>query len=394
MSEKEKFFYGGQAVLEGVMMRSKTAYATAVRRLDKSIIIGTRELNTLGQRYAWARWPFIRGNVGMIDSLTMGLESLNFSGNVALEDEAREAEKKRDAALASGDTETADDAAKAAAEAEAQKAKNQQSLGEKALWLTMLPAMAIGIGLFVLLPAWAVDWFMGAEEVAVSAAFGEVVQRNLLEGFLRLLAIIGYILAISLIPYIKRVFQYHGAEHATINTYEHTGGVSVASVLRNSQLDPRCGSAFILVVIVIKIFANVFLGWPALWLRLLLRLLVLAPIAGIAYEIIRLAGKHRGTILEKVLAGPGLAMQLLTTRKPDEDQVEVAIYALATVAPDVNLPEDFEKPEMVKIGRAGQIIREEEPPQTLEAGDEAEEPAAIPGEESTDEPADETSHLA
>lgn len=361
MSDKEKFFYGGQAVLEGVMMRSRTAYATAVRRLDSSVIIGTRELNTLGQRYAWARWPFVRGNVGLLDSLTMGLESLNFSGNVALEDEAQEARKKYEATLASDAEDGLDEEAKARAAEAAEKAEKEQSLGEKALWLTMLPAMALGIGLFVLLPAWAVDWFMGAEEVAVSADFGEVVARNLLEGGLRLLAIIGYILAISLIPYIRRVFEYHGAEHATINTYERTGKVSVAGVMEDSPLHPRCGSAFILVVIVLKIFANCFLGWPELWLRLLLRIAVLAPIAGIAYEIIRLAGRHRGTLLEKVLAGPGLLMQMLTTRKAQEDQVEIAIYALATVAPDVDLPEGFAEPEMVKIGRAGQIVRNEEP---------------------------------
>ncbi len=352
MSENEKHFYGGQAVLEGVMMRSKTAYATAVRRLDESVIIGTRKLNTLGQRYAWARWPFIRGNVSLVDSLTMGLESLNFSGNVALEDEAKQLQEEREAEL-----DPADEQARKIAAEEAEK---HQSLGEKAIWLTMIPAMALGIGLFVLLPAWAVDWFMGPEAAAFADQLGEVFLRNLLEGGLRLLAIIGYILAISFIPYVRRVFEYHGAEHATINAYEETGHVDVQSVMDNSPLHPRCGSAFILVVIVIKIFANVFVGWPVLWLRLLLRLALLVPIAGIAYEIIRWAGRHRGTVLEKVLAGPGLLMQLLTTRQPEPDQVEIAIYALATVAPEVDLPGDFAEPEMVRIGKAGQIVRDDQ----------------------------------
>ena len=363
MGEQEKHFYGGQAVLEGVMMRSKTDYATAVRRLDESVVVGTRELNTLGQRYGWANWPFVRGNISLVDSFTMGLETLNFSGNVALEDEAKQAREEAEAEL-----DPADEQARKVAAAEAQK---QQSIGEKALWLTMLPAMAIGIGLFVLLPAWAVDWFMGAEPATFSDDFREVFLRNLLEGGLRLTAIIGYILLISLIPYIKRVFQYHGAEHATINAYETTGKINVQSVLEHSPLHPRCGSAFILVVIVVKIFANCFLGWPELWLRLLLRLAVLAPIAGIAYEVIRWAGRHRGTILEKLLAGPGLLMQMLTTRKPDPDQVEIAIYALAAVAPEVDLPEGFKEPEWVKVGRAGQIIRDEEPPAPDEVEDEA-----------------------
>ena len=349
MSEKEKHFYGGQAVLEGVMMRSKTEYATAVRRIDGSVIIGQRDLDTWGQRFSWAKWPLVRGNVALVDSLTMGLESLTFSGNVALEDEAQDRQPDHELSDAEKQTREVD-----AADAE------EQTLGEKALWLTMIPAMALGIGLFVLLPAWAVDWFMGGEAVSLTGDFGEVLVRNLFEGGLRLLAIIGYIAVISLMSYVRRVFEYHGAEHATINTFEETGEVSVQSALDHSPLHPRCGTAFILVVIVMKIIVGCFLGWPALWLRLLLRLAILLPVAGIAYEIIRYAGRHRGSWLEKVLAGPGLLMQKLTTRQPDAEQVEIAIYALASVAPEVDLPEGLEEPECVKVGRGGRIIRDEE----------------------------------
>lgn len=350
MSESEKHFYGGQAVLEGVMMRSKTEYATAVRRIDGSVIVGRRALNTWTERFAWARWPLLRGNVALIDSLTMGLESLTFSGNVALEDEAQHREPDRPQSEAEQQTREV-----AAADAKS------ESLGEKALWLTMIPAMALGIGLFVLLPAWAVDWFMGAAEASVTADFNEVLVRNIFEGGLRLLAIVGYIAAISLIPYVRRVFEYHGAEHATINAFEDTGEVGVRAALDHSPLHPRCGTAFLLVVILVKIVVGCFLGWPTLWLRLLLRLAVLPPIAGIAYEVIRYAGRHRGSWLEKVLAGPGLVMQKLTTRTPDEEQVQIAIYALASVAPEVDLPEDFEEPEVVGIGRGGEIIRAREP---------------------------------
>ncbi len=350
MSEKEeKQFYGGQAVLEGVMMRSKTEYATAVRRIDGSVIVGKRDLDTWGQRYRWAKWPLVRGNVALVDSLTMGLESLTFSGNVALEDEAQE--RQTDHEQSDAERQTREIAAHDAEE---------QSLGEKALWLTMLPAMALGIGLFVLLPAWAVDWFMGSAEISLTGDFNQVLIRNLLEGGLRLLAIVGYIAAISLMSYVRRVFEYHGAEHATINAFEDTGKASVEEALRHSPLHPRCGTAFILVVIVMKIIVGCFLGWPVLWLRLLLRLAILIPVAGIAYEIIHFAGRHRGSWLEKILAGPGLLMQKLTTRQPDEEQVEIAIYALAAVAPEVDLPEGFEEPERVMIGRGGEIVRETE----------------------------------
>lgn len=377
MSEEQKHFYGGQAVLEGVMMRSKTAYATAVRRIDGSVIVGRRALNTLSQRYGWAKWPLVRGNVALLDSLTMGLESLNFSGNVALEDEAqgRAAEHEQSAGerqarqIAAADAESREPR-------DAEKSK-PESLGETTLWLTMLPAMAIGIGLFVLLPAWAVDWFMGAEQATVGGAFGEVFVRNLFEGGIRLLVILGYISGISLIPYVRRVFEYHGAEHATINAFEETGEVTVETALAHSPLHPRCGTAFLLVVILVKIIVNCFLGWPALWLRLLLRLATLIPIAGIAYEVIHWAGRHRGSVLSRVLAGPGLLMQKLTTRQPDREQVEVAIYALAEVAPEVELPEGFEEPERVSIGRGGQIVRDTEP-QDAEASTAQAEPAEAP----------------
>lgn len=349
------------------MMRSKAAYATAVRRVDGSIVVGTRALNTLTQRYRWARWPLVRGNVALVDSLTMGLESLNFSGNVALEDEAQQRAADHD--LTAGERQ-----ARQVAAAEAQAQGNQaQSLGEKALWLTVLPAMAIGIGLFVLLPAWAVDWFMGGREVTVTAAFGEVFVRNLVEGGIRLLVIVAYIEGISLIPYVRRVFEFHGAEHATINAFEDTGRVSVQEAVEHSPLHPRCGTAFLLVVVAVKIVVNCFLGWPTLWLRLLLRLAVLPPIAGIAYEVIHWAGRHRGGALELILAGPGLLMQKLTTRRPEPDQVEVAIYALATVAPEVDLPPGFEEPERVTIGRGGQIVRDQEPPEPGELQREHEE---------------------
>ncbi|MFW6438297.1 MAG: DUF1385 domain-containing protein, partial [Armatimonadota bacterium] len=146
--------------------------------------------------------------------------------------------------------------------------------------------------------------------------------------------------------------------HSTINTFEDTGDVSVRGALDHSPLHPRCGTAFILVVILMKIIVGSFLGWPELWLRLLLRLAILIPVAGVAYEIIRFAGKHRGSWLERILAGPGLLMQKLTTRQPDQEQIEIAIYALASVAPEVDLPAGLEEPERVKIGRGGEIVRE------------------------------------
>jgi uncharacterized protein YqhQ len=348
MSE-EKHFYGGQAVLEGVMMRSKTAYATAVRRLDGSIIVGARALNTFGQRHRWARWPFVRGNVALLDSLTLGIESLTFSGNVALEDEAQQREP--DHPLSEEEKQTHE-----VAVAETRT----ETLGEKALWLTMIPAMALGVGLFVILPMLVVNWALGGTPDQ-NTELGRTITLNLVEGGLRLLVILGYISAISLIAYVRRVFEYHGAEHATINTFEDTGSVDVDAALEYSPLHPRCGTAFLLVVVVVKIIIGAFLGWHAPWKLALLRLAMLPPVAGIAYEIISLAGRHRHSWAARILAAPGMLMQKLTTRQPDREQVEVAIYALAAVAPEVDLPEGFAEPERVAIGRGGEILRETPP---------------------------------
>lgn len=357
MSEEHTHFYGGQAVLEGVMMRSQDAYATAVRRLDGSVIVGRRALRTLGQRFAWAKWPFVRGNVALIDSFTLGYESLMFSGNVALEDEAQHRAPDH----------VPTPAEEQLHEAAVAEARGGGSMGEHALWMSMIPAVALGIGLFVLLPSWAVDWLMGGEQATVSGALGDVLVRNLVEAGLRLIAILGYIGGISFIPYIRRVFEYHGAEHATINAYEDTGQVSVAAGIAHSPLHPRCGTAFLLVVILVKMVLGIFLGWPVWWLRGLLRLALLPPVAGIAYEIIRYAGRHRTSLFATVLAAPGLLMQKLTTRQPAPDQLEIAIYALAEVAPDVSLPEGFPEPERVQIGRGGAIVRTPAPEPDAEA---------------------------
>jgi len=348
-------FYGGQAVLEGVMMRSKTAYATAVRRMDGSIVVGRKNISTLAQRWSWARWPLVRGNFTLIDSFALGMESLTFSGNIAIEDEERD-----DAAKAAAEAETAPPAAADDANVAPiadHKPEKSGGMSGAMLWLTLVPAMALGIGLFVLLPAWSVDWVLGGEELAVDTAnFGEIVVRNLVEGGIRLALILGYMAGIALIPQIRRVFQYHGAEHQTINAFEAGRGVTVATAVAASPLHPRCGTAFILVVIVLKIFLNCFLGWPSLWLRLALRLAILPPIAGLGYEVIYYAGRHRDGLLARTLAWPGLLLQRLTTRKPDPDQIEVGIYALAAVAPEVDLPEGLTPAPEVGIGKSGQVV--------------------------------------
>ncbi len=317
-AEKDDHHYGGQAVLEGVMLRGKDDYAVAVRRQDGQVVLLHEPLPAYANEGSWLRWPLIRGNYALYEAFSLGMKALQFSANVAMQEEQE----------------------KAAAEAEPAADEQPGMLSRILMTLTIAVSLALGLGLFVLLPAWAVDLLPGSETLSPTA-------KNVIEGGARLLVIVGYILGISLMPYVRRVFEYHGAEHATINCQELGGSVTVADCLRFSPLHPRCGTAFILLVIVVKIIVNSFLGWPELWLRLGLRLAVLPPIAAISYEILRYAGRHRDSVLAKVLAYPGLMLQRLTTRPPDEQQIETAVYALAALAPDVSLPADCPAPRRV-----------------------------------------------
>jgi uncharacterized protein YqhQ len=340
MSQHEHF-YGGQAVIEGVMMRGIDRYAVAVRRQDGQIVIGRKQIPA---SVGWRRWPIVRGCIGLIESFTLGMGALQFSADVAMEEE-------NEKLLAAAQADSAPD------DPPAKPAKDKQGGGVAAILTSLTTVVAIGLGLFlfVLLPTWIAGFAFGPPPVRdMQFAFpsGDNILRNLVEGLIRLAVLVAYIAVISLVPYVKRVFQYHGAEHATINCYEAGEDVVVGNCARYSPLHPRCGTAFLLVVIVVKIIINCFLPWyPEVWLRSIVRLGTLIPVAGLAYEIIRWSGRHRHSLLSRLLAGPGLLLQLLTTRKADEKQLETALYALAAVADEVSLPADFAPPmREVEIG--------------------------------------------
>ncbi len=318
MADKDEHHYGGQAVIEGVMLRGKQHYAVAVRRTDGQIVLLREPLTGYAGEGSWLHWPLIRGNYALYESLSLGLKSLQFSADVAMQEEQEK--------MAPAD--------------ETDTTKQPGLVSRIMTVLTMGASLALGIGLFVLLPAWVVDWLPGSP--AMSA-----VTKNVIEGGIRLLVIVGYILGITLMPYVRRVFEYHGAEHTTINCYESGEQVTPENCARFSPLHPRCGTAFLLVVIVVKIIVNSFLGWPDIWLRLGLRLAVLPPIAAISYEILRYAGKHRDSVIARAMSFPGMMLQKLTTRRPDQQQIETAIYALAALAPDVSVPAHWPAPRLV-----------------------------------------------
>ena len=295
---------GGQAVLEGVMMRNQRQIAISVRKADGSI--QTKKYVTK-PKGAWAKWPFIRGVFAFVDSLIIGTGTLMYSAEV-LEDDAGEVEEK-------GKLET----------------WIENKFGGKAaynfmIWTSVLISLVFTIGVFIILPTVAVNWTKKVTENAIIL--------NLIEGVLRIAIFILYVAVISKMQDIKRVFQYHGAEHKSIACYESGDELTPANAKKHTRFHPRCGTSFLFVMlalgIVIGVLLRVFLPQRIIDNHLLytgIRLLVLPLVVGIGFEYIMFAGKH-DNVLTRILSAPGLWFQRITTREPDESQLEVAITAL------------------------------------------------------------------
>jgi uncharacterized protein YqhQ len=282
---------GGQAVLEGVMMRGPSAWSVAVRKPDGEIAEVNRPISSFLLKHRWARIPVVRGVFALGESLAIGFRALAISANYAAQEEGEDGE----------DVQT------------------ELSRGQ------LLFAFGIAIGFALLLfkvsPALITNW------LPIESTGWFVV----VEGLLRVTIFILYLVLVGLMPDLKRVFQYHAAEHKAINAYEAGDPLEPEAVQRHSLIHVRCGTAFLLYVMVIAIFVFAFVGQPGWFWLIASRILLLPVIAGIAYEVIRFAGKHpRNPVLRTILA-PGLWLQRLTTRSPSLDQIEVSIRALREV---------------------------------------------------------------
>lgn len=286
----KKLSVGGQAVIEGVMMRGPGKIAVAVRKSNGEITVDLKPAGSISDRYPILKKPFLRGVVSLVESLGYGMKALSFSAQV------------------SGDEED-----------------GEESMSSLEMAGTMAVSIGLAVLLFVVLPT-------GAMKLLQNQGVGPMVL-NLCEGLMRLAIFLLYIWGISRQKDIQRVFQYHGAEHKTIYTYEHGLPLRVENVRPFSTLHPRCGTNFLMIVMLIGIFIFAFLGWPSLWERILSRILLMPVVAGISYEIIRFAGKHMDKAWVRAAILPGLALQKLTTRQPDDDQIEVAIASLKAVLP-------------------------------------------------------------
>jgi uncharacterized protein YqhQ len=280
---------GGQAVIEGVMMRAPASIVIAVRKPDDNIVIRREKLTPLKERFLPFKWPILRGVAVLIESLVWGMKALTYSANQAVEADDEEGPPKE--------------------------------MGGFTIAITMMVSFALGIGLFVILP----------ERLANLVSERSIIF-NAADGALRLTIFLAYILIISRSKYISRVFEYHGAEHKSIHAYEAGEELTEENALKFSPQHPRCGTAFLMTVMVVGILVfSIFGKPPSILVRIGTRLLLLPFIAGISYEIIKLTSKKQDNRFVKLIMLPGLWLQRLTTKEPSRDQIQVALRSLKEV---------------------------------------------------------------
>lgn len=293
---------GGQAVIEGVMMKGPRDIAIAVRSPDNEIIVKKEPIEGIITKYKLNKIPFLRGGLALIDSMVLGIKSLNYAVDIAMPEENTDEEPGKFEVFL------------------------QNIFGDKLTdvitYFSVFIALLISVGVFILGPT------------LLAGTLKEIVPNiailNLIEGVLRLILFIAYIFIISKMEDIRRVFQYHGAEHKTIYCYENEEDLTVENVKKYSTLHPRCGTSFLFIVMMVSMILFSMIEWKDPISRMLIRLALLPVVAGISYEIIRIAGKSQSVFMN-IVSYPGMMMQKLTTKEPDDSQIEVAIEALKNV---------------------------------------------------------------
>lgn len=281
---------GGQAVIEGVMMKNQKEYSVAVRKPDGEIEVTKKACHSLRDKSKIANWPIIRGVVTFVESLSTGMKTLNYSASFYEEEEEKE--------------------------------KNSEAKESLLMGLVMMVAILLAVGIFVVVP------FLISE--ALQRPIPSPQLRGLIEGIIRVALFVAYVKLISLMEDIKRVFMYHGAEHKSINCVENGQELTVENVRKQTTVHKRCGTSFLLIVMFVSILFFMFIVVGNLWLRMALRILLIPVIAGLSYEFIRYAGGHDNKVIN-VLSKPGLMLQGLTTKEPTDDMIEVAIASVEAV---------------------------------------------------------------
>ncbi|RLC60665.1 MAG: DUF1385 domain-containing protein [Chloroflexi bacterium] len=280
-----KFYYGGQAVIDGVMMRGQKTMVTAVRRPNGGVALDIQPLSTL-YTGRMRRTPLIRGIVVLIEALVLGMKSLLYSANVSLEEE-------------------------------------DEKISGGLVWLLVIVSLTFAVALFFMAPLFLTK--------LLDSYINSSLVFNLIEGLIRLGIFIAYLKLMTLVPDIKRVFAYHGAEHKTVNAYEAGVPLELEAVKEYGTAHVRCGTSFLFAVLVIAIIVFALVGRPAIWLMVLSRVLLIPVIAALGYEVIYFGANHARNAIVRAILTPGLWLQALTTREPDDGQIEVALAALSKV---------------------------------------------------------------
>lgn len=296
---------GGQAVIEGVMMRGKDMYTLAVRTPNKDIYTENVMIESAAKKYGFLKWPIIRGMVSFVDSLVMGMKIISKSAEIAgIEDESSDEEQ---GAIDKFLTEKLGD-----------------KLNDYIMGFSVIISLFLSVGIFMVLP------------VGISKVINDILGNNswlvlsIIEGLVRICVFVAYIYIISMSKDIKRIFMYHGSEHKTINCYESGDELTVANVRKHTRLHKRCGTSFLIIVMMVSMLFFMFVKVDVIYLRVISRIVFVPFIAGISFEIIKWAGSTKSKFVDLV-SYPGLCLQKITTSEPDDDQIEVAIAALKGV---------------------------------------------------------------
>lgn len=298
---------GGQAVIEGVMMRGKRMYALAVRNPEKKIELVKENINSASDKYQFLKLPIIRGMVSFVDSLITGMKVITKSAELAGLDEVTEDDEKGKIDIWLEN-------------------KFGSKLSDYLIYFSVTIAIIMSIAIFMVLPVWLSNLINNYLNVSTWAL-------GIVEGFVRIFIFLGYIFLTAQLKDVKRVFMYHGAEHKVINCFEDNSELTVENVKNHTRLHKRCGTSFLIIVMIVSMIVFLFLRTDIVLYRILSRIILVPIIAGISYEIIKWAGRNDNFVVRAVSA-PGLALQLVTTKEPDDDMIEVAIEALKGVLED------------------------------------------------------------
>jgi uncharacterized protein YqhQ len=327
----EETLVGGQAVLEGVMMRSPHAWAIACRKPSGEVVTMSEALERPSEKHKWMAWPIVRGVMTLGYAMNLGYRALRFSANVAIEDVMQaEASSTNQVATAASAVPLKPALSLSNGRSEAESAKKSSSESrEKAATLSGWVAAAnvvISLAFFIFMYKY-LPLVAATELKKYNPALGGQVIFNLVDGIVRLVLFLLFIWGVSLFPDIRRVYQYHGAEHKTVFAFEDGKPLETSEVQKYSTFHPRCGTSFLMTVMLISIGFYMLVPYTTFWARFASRIVLLPVIAGVSYEIIRFAAKHRGSLFA-VMTAPGLWLQRITTQPPSDDQAQCAIAAL------------------------------------------------------------------